>query len=63
MAVAVPIFDQSGAVAGSVGVYGPEVRLGSARVREFAQLLAREGARLSAALGFEGAMPGEAPEA
>lgn len=63
VAVAVPIFDQSGAVAGSVGVYGPEVRLGSARVREFAQLLAREGARLSAALGFEGAMPGEAPEA
>jgi hypothetical protein len=35
--------------------------MGSARVREFAQLLAREGARLSEALGFEGVMPGQPP--
>lgn len=57
VAVAVAIFDQDGAVAGSVGVFGPEVRLGSARVRELAQLLARECSRLSQALGYEGTMP------
>ncbi len=52
VAVAVPFFDSHGLVAGSMGVFGPEVRLGSARQKEVAQLLLNESIRLSEALGF-----------
>lgn len=52
-AVAAPFFDQDGRIAGSIGVFGPEVRLDAARQKEIAKLLLEESARLSEALGFE----------
>ena len=52
VAVAVPFFDQDGAVAGSMGVFGPEVRLDAGRQKEVANLLMEEAVRLSEALGF-----------
>lgn len=58
VAVAVPVFDQSGTVIGSIGVFGPEVRVHSARLREFAELLVAESARLSQSLGYPGAPAG-----
>lgn len=52
VAVGVPYFDRHGAVVGSLGVFGPEVRLGPARQQQIAKLL-KEGSRvLSQALGF-----------
>lgn len=56
VAVAVPFFDRHGQVAGSMGVFGPEVRLDPARQKEIAKLLLEESVRLSEALGFGGAM-------
>jgi DNA-binding IclR family transcriptional regulator len=53
VAVAVPFFDHTGQVAGSMGVYGPEVRLGAARQQQVARLLLEQSARLSEALGFD----------
>ncbi len=52
VAVAVPFFDSDGQVAGSLGVFGPEVRLTPARVKEAAQKLKLESGRLSEALGL-----------
>lgn len=52
VAVAVPFFDRHGRVAGSMGVFGPEVRLDSARQKEVAKLLLDESVRLSELLGF-----------
>lgn len=52
VAVAVPFFDHDGAVAGSMGVFGPEVRLDAGRQKEVANLLLEEAVRLSEALGF-----------
>jgi DNA-binding IclR family transcriptional regulator len=54
VAVAVPFFDRTGLVAGSIGVYGPEVRLGAARQQQIARLLLDESVKLSEALGFGG---------
>jgi DNA-binding IclR family transcriptional regulator len=51
VAVAAPIFDGANLVAGSLGVFGPTVRLPEARVQEFARLVIREAATISAALG------------
>jgi DNA-binding IclR family transcriptional regulator len=56
-AVAVPFFDRHGRVAGSLGVFGPEVRLDAGRQKKFAQLLMEESARLSEALGFGKPLP------
>lgn len=56
VAVAVPFFDRDGHVAGSLGVFGPQVRLNPSRVKETAQLLKDEGGRLSEALGFDSAI-------
>jgi IclR family acetate operon transcriptional repressor len=50
-AVAAPFFDQQGAVAGSLGVFGPDVRLTEARVHEFGHYLRGAAARLSETLG------------
>ena len=50
-AVAAPFFDGSGAVAGSLGVFGPDVRLTEARVHEFGVVLRGMAARLTADLG------------
>lgn len=52
VAVAVPFFDRHSQVAGSMGVFGPEVRLGANQQKEIAQLLQEESVRLSEALGF-----------
>ena len=51
-AVAVPFFNQLGQVAGSLGVFGPEVRLDAARQKEAVNLLLEEAVKLSEALGF-----------
>jgi len=50
--VAVPFFDRHGAVAGSIGVFGPEVRLNGQRLKQITRLLQEEGGSLSAMLGF-----------
>ena len=50
-AVAVPFFDGTGSVAGSLGVFGPDVRLTEARVHEFGHFLRGLGARLTELLG------------
>jgi DNA-binding IclR family transcriptional regulator len=52
VAIAVPFFGRDGAVAGSIGVFGPEVRLPRRRQQSFATLLLESGRTLSAALGF-----------
>ncbi|TAL75640.1 MAG: IclR family transcriptional regulator [Burkholderiaceae bacterium] len=51
-AIAVPFFDRTGAVAGSIGVFGPEVRLGRRTLKHLVQLLAGESTKLSALLGY-----------
>lgn len=51
VAVAAPFFDGAGKVAGSLGVFGPSVRLTEAQVERFGRLLVREARALSAALG------------
>ncbi len=50
-AVAVPFFDGSGTVAGSLGVFGPDVRLTEARMHEFGVVLRSMAARLTTDLG------------
>lgn len=52
VAVAVPFFDRHSGVAGSMGVFGPEVRLDASRQKEIANLLLEESVKLSEALGF-----------
>jgi DNA-binding IclR family transcriptional regulator len=52
VAVAVPFFDRNALVAGSIGVFGPEVRLDNARLKEVSQLLLGEALKLSQALGY-----------
>ena len=56
VAVAVPFFDRDAKVAGSLGVFGPEVRLGAAQLKQIVNLLQDESVKLSEALGF-GAAP------
>jgi IclR family acetate operon transcriptional repressor len=50
-AVAAPFFAGDGSVAGSLGVFGPDVRLTEARVHEFGQYLKRVAGELSRTLG------------
>ncbi len=50
-AVAAPFFDQAGAIAGSLGVFGPDVRLTEARVHEFGHYLHGAARRLTETLG------------
>ncbi|RTQ35565.1 IclR family transcriptional regulator [Variovorax gossypii] len=52
VAVAVPFFDRNAAVAGSIGVFGPEVRLGAERLKQITKLLQEESKNLSAMLGY-----------
>jgi DNA-binding IclR family transcriptional regulator len=59
--VAVPIFDERGAVCGSLAIAGPRHRLDDEKVRKAAHLLRREARTLSSALGFSGNL--EAPRA
>lgn len=46
-AIAAPVFDRAGRVTGSVGVYGPSVRLGGERVAETAATLLAHTRRIS----------------
>lgn len=50
-AVAAPFFDHEGQVAGSLGVFGPDVRLTERRVHEFGVYLKGLAGRLSETLG------------
>lgn len=50
-AVAAPFFDSSGAVAGSLGVFGPDARLTEARMHEFGVMLLEMAAKLTLSLG------------
>jgi len=50
-AVAAPFFDGRGHVAGSLGVFGPDVRLTESRVHEFGHYLRSLAGRLSETLG------------
>jgi IclR family acetate operon transcriptional repressor len=50
-AVAAPFFAGDGSVAGSLGVFGPDVRLTEARVHAFGQFLKQAGGELSKTLG------------
>lgn len=54
VAIAAPFFDGAGAPAGSIGVFGPRVRMDDARVAALGPLLIEEAARLSTALGARG---------
>ena len=53
IAVAVPFFDRSEIVAGSIGVFGPDVRLDKARIDAMAVRLMEHGRQLSMLLGRE----------
>jgi DNA-binding IclR family transcriptional regulator len=50
-AVAAPFFDSTGTVAGSLGVFGPDIRLTETRVNEFGQFLRGLADRLTSSLG------------
>ncbi|MDB5750028.1 MAG: transcriptional regulator, IclR family [Ramlibacter sp.] len=50
-AVAAPFFDTSGTVAGSLGVFGPDVRLTEARVHDFGKVLRTMADHLTVSLG------------
>ena len=50
-AVAAPFFDGSGAVAGSMGVFGPDARLTEARMHEFGAMLVARASQLTVQLG------------
>jgi IclR family acetate operon transcriptional repressor len=52
VAVAAPFFDRTGEVAGSLGVFGPEVRIDVPKVDGFGHLLVDQGLNLSRDLGF-----------
>jgi DNA-binding IclR family transcriptional regulator len=51
VAIAAPIFNGSDRVVGSLGIFGPSVRLPEARAQECGRLLIEEVAEVSAALG------------
>jgi DNA-binding IclR family transcriptional regulator len=51
VAVAAPFFNGSDRVTGSIGIFGPSVRLGDAKVEKFGKLLVREARKISKALG------------
>ncbi|TBR71274.1 MAG: IclR family transcriptional regulator [Nevskiaceae bacterium] len=58
VAIAVPFFDRSGRVAGSIGVFGPGARLGQPQIEQIAHRLLEHASGLSALLGN---VPGQLP--
>jgi DNA-binding IclR family transcriptional regulator len=52
--VAAPFFGAGDEVAGSLGIFGPGVRLAPAQVERFGRLLVKEARQLSSALGAAG---------
>jgi DNA-binding IclR family transcriptional regulator len=59
--VAAPFFNGADQVAGSIGVFGPTVRLSSERVDVLGRLLVEQAARLSQALGHAAPAAKNAP--
>lgn len=55
VAVAAPFFDGAGKVAGSLGIFGPSVRLQTEQVEACGALLLQEAKVLSEALGYRSA--------
>jgi IclR family acetate operon transcriptional repressor len=55
VAIAAPFFSGNGQAAGSIGVFGPTVRMNEERIDQLGTLLKRESEHLSKALGFSGA--------
>ncbi len=53
VAVAAPFFDGSDKVAGSIGIFGPTVRLAGETAERFGRLLVQEAEKLSRALGHQ----------
>lgn len=51
VAIAAPFFTGGTQIAGSIGVFGPNVRLGADQIKEFGELLMRETKALSKQLG------------
>lgn len=52
VAIAAPFFSGNGQAAGSIGVFGPSVRMTEERIDQLGQLLRRESENLSQALGL-----------
>jgi DNA-binding IclR family transcriptional regulator len=52
VAVAAPVFDHNGEVAGSIGVFGPTARVSEDHLATFAKLVVEAAATLSTQLGF-----------
>lgn len=52
VAIAAPFFDGTGRAVGSIGLFGPSVRMTGERTREYAALVLAETEQLSAALGY-----------
>lgn len=52
VAVAVPFFNNQGKVAGSIGVFGPEVRLDQKQISSITNVLLRESDKLSQLMGY-----------
>ncbi len=55
VALAAPFFDQNGQVAGSLGVFGPAIRLPASKVETLGPYLVEQAQQLSARLGHPGA--------
>jgi DNA-binding IclR family transcriptional regulator len=55
VAVAAPFFDGAEHVGGSLGIFGPTVRLPAEQIERYGRLLVEEAAKLSRALGAQGA--------
>ena len=53
VAVSAPYFDHRGSVAGSVGLYGPEARIGDDKITEYSKLVREAGRKISILLGFQ----------
>lgn len=59
-AIAAPVFDRSGSVVGSLGLFGPAVRFPPKRIAECARAIKDAAARLSSHLGYHPTAPAPA---
>jgi IclR family transcriptional regulator, acetate operon repressor len=55
IAVSAPYFDHRGQVVGSVGLYGPDARIGDQKLLDYSKLIRKAGHQISVLLGAEGA--------
>ncbi len=60
-AVSAPYFDHRGSVVGSVGLYGPEARVGNDKIAEYSKLVREAGRKISILLGFQESGPAAKP--